>query len=678
MSQNPDSPDDPACPWPDLFDRAGFGLSAVDVASGAFLQVNAAFAGRCGYTAAELAGRPALDLHPPEAHRDIAEKLRLAGERGHLAFETVHLRKDGTRFPVLLEVTVIGAPSGRAAWRLCYALDLTERKRTEAALTRMRDDLEQLVVERTRELADSAERHRIVIEQTGQLIYDLDVATGKVFWSGDIEAVTGYVREERQWTDYPSWKSLIHPGDLARLAPRIEELFATPGRFSLEYRLRHKRGHDVFILDRGCSLPDGAGRVNRLMGTMADITERKRSEEQLRCARDAAEAANQAKSGFLASMSHELRTPLTSILAFSEALQDMVYGPLTESQTRALRSIAVSGRHLLDLINDILDVSKIEAGRLELDVRRCSVPEICQAAVQLIAGMAGSKSQSLEFSISPESLALMADPRRLKQMLVNLLGNAVKFTPTGGRLGLEVRCDPEVGAIRFVVWDTGIGMNDSDLTRLFKPFVQIDSALSRRFSGSGLGLALVQRLAELHGGSISVESTPGQGSRFMLLLPWNPMPAVAPVSPETEPGPRPAADLAAPKAGAAASILLADDDPAVSTALCDGLEARGYAVTLACDGQEAVEKFKELRPDLVVMDIHMPVLDGLDAIRLMRSDADPVLRTVPIVALTALAMPGDRERIMAAGATDCRTKPVRIRSLVETIEHWLSKERRNP
>ncbi|NTU81709.1 MAG: PAS domain S-box protein, partial [Chloroflexales bacterium] len=237
------------------------------------------------------------------------------------------------------------------------------------------------------------------------------------------------------------------------------------------------------------------------------------------------------KDEFLASMSHELRTPLTGILGRAEALQEAIYGPVTAEQVAALHSIGESGQHLLELINDILDLSKIESGRLSLEYATLEVDLLGTMSIRMVAQIAQVKRIALTSRFDGLVQRLVADERRLKQILVNLLSNAVKFTPEGGQVGLEVQGNPEQQTVTFTVWDTGIGIVAEDLPKLFQPFVQLDSSLNRQYTGTGLGLALVGRLAQAHGGSVAVESTLGQGSRFSVTLPWSPtVPPTTPVS----------------------------------------------------------------------------------------------------------------------------------------------------
>jgi signal transduction histidine kinase/CheY-like chemotaxis protein len=388
--------------------------------------------------------------------------------------------------------------------------------------------------------------------------------------------------------------------------------------------------------------------------------------------------ANRLKDEFLANMSHELRTPLTAILGLTEALRELDQGPLTARQASSLRIVEDSGRHLLALINDILDRSKIEAGKAGLQIEPVSVDAICASSLQFIKTAAARKGITVTSDTRVPNATLNADARRLKQILVNLLSNAVKFTPAGGQIGLAVEGDPDAGQLRFTVWDTGIGIRPEDQARLFQPFVQIDSSLARHYEGTGLGLALIARLTRLHGGAVSLDSVPGQGSRFIISLPWEPYVEASPVE---APGSIAAADqsdpmLAAPPPIDPAApirplILLADDDEDSVEVLTIYLTRHGYRLITAHDGRAAIDRAIADRPTVIIMDIRMPDLDGLTAIRELR--AHPDLARVPIIALTALAMPGDRERCLAAGATAYVSKPINLRELVRIIDAHLTR-----
>ena len=386
------------------------------------------------------------------------------------------------------------------------------------------------------------------------------------------------------------------------------------------------------------------------------------------------ERAGRAKDEFLAGMSHELRTPLNAVLGLSEALRDGVYGPLEDRQRRALDRIEDSGAHLLSLISDILDLSKIEAGGAALDLHEIGVDDVCRASIAMVQGLAHKKQQRVAVEIEDGFVTLRADERRLRQILVNLLSNAVKFTPERGSLGLRVTLASDARTIVFTVWDTGIGIAEADQARLFQPFVQLDSSLSRQHAGTGLGLALVGRLVSLHGGEVTVDSAPDRGSRFTVVLPRGRITE----GPRRSLSPRrgtPAVRVTDPSAlqprreeDPLGRLVLAEDDDTNVATLSEFLTSLGYEVHHARDGREAIARVNEVIPDLVLMDVQMPIVDGLAAMRAIRASTTPRIREVPIIALTALAMPGDRERCLAAGADEYLTKPVGLKRLAVAIE----------
>ncbi|MEN8217205.1 MAG: response regulator [Pseudomonadota bacterium] len=369
------------------------------------------------------------------------------------------------------------------------------------------------------------------------------------------------------------------------------------------------------------------------------------------------------KDEFLANMSHELRTPLNGILGLSEILQEGIYGFLNPQQTKSIRTIEESGRHLLSLINDILDLAKIEAGQMKLEIIPVSTEGIGNASLRLIRQLALKKRIKISENYDSAVTIIQADKRYLKQILLNLLSNAVKFTPKGGKINLEIRGNAEQGMVEFIISDTGIGIAEKDMAYLFKPFVQLDSGLNRAHEGTGLGLSLVYRLTEMHGGSISVESELSKGSRFIVSLPWQE--AVMDTLPIAD------APLFRPAeaASSAARILLVDDNLTILNTLSDYLEAKGYQVIMALDGVQAIEKAIEENPDIILMDMQMPHLDGLEATRRIRAYAQ--IAATPIIALTALAMPGDRERCLEAGVNDYLSKPVSFKKLRAAIEALL-------
>ena len=376
------------------------------------------------------------------------------------------------------------------------------------------------------------------------------------------------------------------------------------------------------------------------------------------------------KDDFLSAMSHELRTPLNAILGLSESLAEGVYGDMNVKQVKSINTIAESGHHLLALINDLLDIAKIGAGKMELELTNTHVEDVCQASLRLVLELAQKKNLKLALSMDNKSVMLTADERRLKQILVNLLSNAIKFTPEGGSVTLATTCDVESESLMFSVRDTGIGIAAEDLSRLFSPFTQLDSKLSRQYAGTGLGLTLVLRLVEMHGGSVTVESEIGKGSCFTIRIPCKGLDTLITHNPS---GTTSLSEITSIQELPSNTplILVADDNEINLMTVTDYLRANKLRVIQARDGLEAVKMVREHAPSLVLMDIQMPLMDGLDAIAHLR--ADDKHTAMPIIALTSRAMVGDRERCMAVGANDYLSKPVNMKQLVKTIHTHLPK-----
>lgn len=375
------------------------------------------------------------------------------------------------------------------------------------------------------------------------------------------------------------------------------------------------------------------------------------------------ERATRMKTHFLASMSHELRTPLAGILGLSEVLREGIYGELQPKQLEAVRAVEDSGRHLLGLINDILDLTKIEADQVVLDRKPTALTPLAEAAMRMIKSPAAKKCIQTRCTVNPPDLAADLDPTRFKQILVNLLDNAIKFTPVGGTVSLTIDGTRDTDTVLAEVQDTGCGIDSADFRRIFLPFEQSDQQLARTYGGAGLGLPLVLRLAELHGGGVSVSSARGHGSTFTVTVPRG--------EPNATPAPAPGhddpADTSVPPLPAGTRIAVIEDNPVTSKLLCDFLNGNGCRCEALLDSPKALETCRTFQPHLVLMDIQMPVIDGFELAGLFRASGDPTLATVPIIALTALAMPGDRERCLATGMNDYLPKPFRLHEVYAAL-----------
>ncbi len=449
----------------------------------------------------------------------------------------------------------------------------------------------------------------------------------------------------------------VHPEDQAATLREVERQTAA-GKpvLGFENRYRHRDGSWRVLSWRSVPQPGGF-----MFATARDVTDAHAAEAALRSAKEAAEAANHAKSDFLAKMSHELRTPLNSIIGFSEILEDESVGPLTDKQRRYTSNVLVSGRNLLQLINDILDLSKVEAGRMELVPSLFEMRAALDQVRAIVGTLADRKGLTVELEI-PASLPLLhADQAKFKQILYNLLGNAIKFTPEGGRVKVSARVINGSGSgasgewLEIAVADTGIGIAAEHLTRIFKEFEQVNTDPSYSQQGTGLGLALTRNLVELHGGRVWVESEVGRGSVFRFTLPCAPLrPHPAEPAPSLPPG-----DTCDP---AGPLVLVIDNDPAARDLITHYLAEGGYRVASAADGEEAIRLAEALRPDAITLDMLLPDRDGLLILAQLKTSPDT--RSIPVL---VVSVTDRRELGFSLGAAGWLVKPINKGELLTAL-----------
>ena len=457
------------------------------------------------------------------------------------------------------------------------------------------------------------------------------------------------------------WARRLHPDDRERILELWIRSAAKAEPFEAEYRFQLLDGRVVWLLGRAVPLLDGKGKILEYLGTITEITERVVAEQK-------AEEASRVKTEFLANMSHEIRTPIAGIVGASQLLSKQ---KLTVGARTYVEVISSSADSLLMLIDELLDFSKIEAGKLAIDEVGFSLLGTVEAAVRMLQARAVSKGIQLELRIDPDVPEwVYGDPMRLHQILVNLVSNSIKFTDEGGvRVSVDSSEPPSSSNwshhLRFEVVDTGIGIDPAIQQELFEPFAQADSSTSRHYGGSGLGLSICKRITELLGGTIRVESELGKGSRFLVELPFGAAPTVEPQAEEEV-----ARSALVVRQRGDFRILVAEDNGVnrmIAVALLKDLGYRAAAVT---DGTEVLEVLEKERFDLVLMDCQMPGLDGYETTRRIRRKQVDGNR-LPIVAVTAHAVAGDRERCLEAGMDDYISKPYDSQLLDRTLRRWL-------
>lgn len=438
-------------------------------------------------------------------------------------------------------------------------------------------------------------------------------------------------------------------------------------RLEIERQLLHKDGGKIWSHLSISLIVHANGKPKYFLAIVEDISERKKTELQLRESKEAAEVGSRAKSEFLATMSHELRTPLNAIMGLSQLLQQEIIGSINDKQKEYIDCIYSSGVHLLELINDILDLSKVEAGKEELSLFPLQIEDLCNYVISTIRETAEEKGLELAYSIDKKAKTCIADERRIKQMLLNLLTNAIKFT-SEGKISLQVKKLPQ--GVAFRVSDTGIGIKPHQFQYLFEPFKQLDSQLNRQYEGTGLGLALTRKLARLHGGDVTVESTSGKGSRFTLFLPDSEFEEEDFIE-KWESQNRYLNNNISKNNFITKRILLVEDDKHTGILLQDYLQTIGYQVEWISEGKEFLEKVRIYQPNLILLDIQLRDYSGLDLLAYLRKAPD--LQNKVVVLMTpSKDSDSDHNRFIQAGANDFVSKPIGIVKLESILMKYLN------
>ena len=645
-----------------IFNSANFSSIATD-ARGVIQIFNVGAERMLGYTAAEVINRitPADISDPQEViarAKALSEELATPITPGFEAlvfkasrgiediYELTYFRKDGSRFPAVVSVTALRDAQDAIIGYLLIGTDNTARKLVEAEQKKL-----------DQRLRDQQFYTRSLIEANIDAIMTTDPDGIITDVNKQMEALTGCTRDELIGAPFKDYFT-----DPARAESAIRLVLSEKKVTDYELTARARDGKQTVVSYNATTFYDRNRRLEGVFAAARDVTERKRVEVELKQAKALAESASRTKSDFLASMSHEIRTPMNAIMGIADLLAKT---SLSAEQCKYVQIFQRAGDNLLNLINDILDLSKVEASQLELERTGFALDDLLEKVTEMVAGRAQEKGLALECAISPDvSTDLVGDPTRLRQVLLNLLGNAIKFTESG-KVSLQVTRDTASHvptALLFTVTDSGIGIPREKLARVFERFTQADSSMTRRFGGSGLGLTICKRLVELMGGRIWVGSVVDSGSVFSFAVPFEIWTGVtlrtaAPIGAEPEPPLR------------LLRILLAEDSPDNRTITLAYLEDTPYVVDIAENGAIACAMVKAQAYDLVLMDRQMPVMDGLTATRNIRAwekatNRPPTL----IIALTASALKGDREMCLAAGCTAFLTKPIKQEVLLRAIK----------
>ena len=663
-----------------IFNSANFSSIATD-ANGVIQIFNVGAERMLGYDASDVVNRitPADISDPQEV---IARAKALSIELGApiapgfeaLVFKAsrgiediyalTYIREDGSRFPAMVSVTALRDAAGEIIGYLLIGTDNTARQQVEDE----RQRLDQRVRDQqfyTRSLIESNIDALMTTDPRG-IITDVNKQT---------EFLTGCTREELIGAPFKNYFT-----DPDRAQGGINRVLAEGKVTNYELTVKSREGMLTVVSYNASTFHDRDRHLQGVFASARVMTEWKRFEVALQQKNVELEDASRMKSEFLANMSHELRTPLNAIIGYSEVLRDGLTGVLTEQQERFISDIFSSGNHLLSLINDILDLSKVEAGKMELELEPVDIPGLLSNSLSIIREKAALRHVQLDLDVPADLRPFESDARKVKQMVYNLLSNAVKFSHESGRVTLRAQYvssadmagdtanwlgRPVIGPnaeceeyLTISVTDSGIGISSTGLAQLFQPFSQIDSGLARKFEGTGLGLVMVKLLAELHGGAVSVESTVNKGSCFTVRLPVWRTTAERPSAPLS--GRRPEIPMAAREG--VRTALIVEDDAKSADLIRLQLTGEGFTVLHAASAEQALAMVEQQPLALITLNVLLPGMDGWEFLE--RIKRIPALRTIPVLIMSIVA---DRTKGFALGAAGVMQKPVARHDLLESL-----------
>ena len=603
-------------------------------AEGRIQSLNPAAEGLFGWLESDIKGRNIRLLIPSLYKQPAAATLQPAFTEEQ---EVVGKRRDGTQFPIRLAIGKGALPSH--SLYVGFVTDISERHRMQ------------------RELEEREQQFHTLIDNIPGVTFrsEANEPWNKLFISEDIQQLSGWPGVIFMGGGMHII-NIVHPNDQQRVRDIIHHALEQHIPYAVEYRIRCMNGTERWVSESARGVFNDENQAIYIDGVILDVTERKLMEIAMQVAKENAESAAKSKSAFLANMSHEIRTPMNAIIGYTDLLQDFEMDP---EPKKMIEIINQSAKGLLGLINDILDTAKLEQGAVELEVLPFSLRDICQQTIDSLRLTTERKGIGLIMDY-PETVndRFLGDAMRIRQVLLNLMSNAVKFTEKGE---VSLRVSRLDGDVELAITDTGIGMNAVAQAKLFKPFSQADASTSRRFGGTGLGTTIAMELVKKMGGRISVESSAGHGSTFTVRIPLTATengPAVSPVLDDANLPPL--------------DILVADDVVQNLNLIKILLKKRGHMVTTAMNGKEVLQLWSQHDFDIILMDVQMPIMDGLETCRVIRSSGgDPDKYGIPIIALTASVLPEDREAAMAVGMSGFASKPIDIKQLDQEMKRAL-------